>query len=250
MLIEIAKQVVPSRLQPLLRWLYHRSRASFLPYQCPLCHHRSHGFLPYGSPPRAQARCPSCGALERHRLAWLYLRRKTDLWDAKPKRLLHIAPEPALRRLIEQIPGLEYHCGDKHARLAAQRMDITAIALPDNQFDVIYCSHVLEHIEDDRRAMAELYRVLKPGGWAILQVPVLREETYEDASIKTSEERRRVFGQWDHVRIYGKDFKERLERAGFDVTVTALARELGERKRRFYGLQMDEDIHCCRKLAP
>ncbi len=243
------KQLVPSPLLPLLRWLYHYARDISLPFQCPLCSHCSDGFLPYGSPARTQARCRCCGALERHRLAWTFMQRKTNLFDSKPKRLLHIAPEPGLRTLFQRIPGIQYQCGDKNASLPAERMDITAISLPDNRFDVIYCSHVLEHIEEDRRAMAELYRVLKPGGWAILQVPILRDETYEDPSVESPQERERVFGQWDHVRIYGKDFKERLEQAGFTVTVTAPAHLLGSRKRRYYGLYEDEDIHFCQRLV-
>lgn len=129
------------------------------------------------------------------------------------------------------------------------KMDITNINLPDNQFDCIICYHVLEHILDDKKAMKELFRILKPGGWAILQSPVdpNRDETFEDPNVVSPEERERVFGQRDHVRIYGQDYKNRLERAGFTVKLDNYSRELGDNIIKKYGLMKDETIYFCSK---
>jgi len=126
-------------------------------------------------------------------------------------------------------------------------MDITNIPYEDNSFGVILCSHVLEHIPDDRKAMRELYRVLKPGGWAILQVPIIRDKTFEDFSITKPEDRERVFGQWDHVRAYGKDYRDRLEKAGFKVRVDDYVKRLGADKIKKYALKENEDIYYCEK---
>lgn len=132
------------------------------------------------------------------------------------------------------------------------KMDITDINLHDNQFDCIICYHVLEHILDDEKAMRELFRVLKPGGWAILQQPVdpTRDKTFEDPNIVLPEERERVFGQKDHVRIYGQDYKDRLERTGFTVKLDNYTGELGDNIIKKYGLMKDETICFCTKPKP
>jgi ubiquinone/menaquinone biosynthesis C-methylase UbiE len=129
-------------------------------------------------------------------------------------------------------------------------MDLTSIPLPAEQFDIIYCSHVFEHIPDDRQAMRELYRVLRKGGWAILQVPVLRDTTFEDPSVTSPAERLRLFGQEDHVRVYGKDYRDRLAAVGFHVTVDDFAATFPAAKRRYFGLMEGEAVHFCRKLPP
>jgi SAM-dependent methyltransferase len=184
---------------------------------CPCCETESPSFLPFGVRPRPNARCPKCGALERHRLLWLYLRNQPGrLWPGM--RLLHVAPEPVLRRLFETVPGIAYVAADLHAAHGV-RLDITALPMGDASVDAIVCNHVLEHVPDDRRAMREFRRVLRPGGWAILQSPIdgRRAETYEDARVTSPAERERVFGQFDHVRVYGRDYGRRLEDAGFVV---------------------------------
>lgn len=132
------------------------------------------------------------------------------------------------------------------------KMDVTNIAMPDNQFDCIICYHVLEHIPDDEKAMTELFRVLKPGGWAILQSPVdhNRDKTYEDPSIVSPDERERAFGIKDHVRLYGRDYKDRLERAGFTVKLDCYVTELRDDKIKRYGLMKDEIIYLCTKSEP
>lgn len=146
--------------------------------------------------------------------------------------------------------NLDYISADLNSPMAMVKMDITNILYEDNSFDVILCSHVLEHVVDDRKAMRELFRVLKPGGWGILQVPILRDKTFEDPSIVSPEDRERIFGQKDHVRIYGRDYKDRLEEAGFTVKVDGYVRELGDDKIKKHGLSEDQDIYFCAKQRP
>jgi SAM-dependent methyltransferase len=193
------------------------------------------------------ARCPRCGSLERHRLIWKYFASRTDLLDGGAKRVLHVAPEPQLGSLLQRLPGVDYLSIDLAEGAAMARMDVTDLALVDDSFDVIICSHVLEHVPDDRRAMRELFRVLRPGGWAILQVPIVGDRTYEDWSVTMPEDRERVFGQRDHVRIYGRDYVNRLVETGFDVCEDSLPEQGDPRAARYYGLCPDEPIHFCRK---
>ena len=186
-------------------------------FYCPVCQHSAKRFLPYGDPPRAFAKCPTCGSLERHRLDWLLFEKHTDLFSGKPLRMLHVAPEAFLAERFKALPNLDYLSADLYGRQAMVAMDITQINYPDNSFSVIYCSHVLEHVEEDRRAIQEFFRVLKPGGWALLQVPITVQKTYEDPSIRDPEERHKHFGQRDHVRRCGPDYIERMREAGFDA---------------------------------
>lgn len=190
---------------------------------CPVCGRSSGRFRDFGIVPRPDALCMHCGALERHRLAWLYLERGTDLFDGRPKRMLHVAPEAAFEPRLRKALGDRYLTADLSPGRAAVAMDIEDIRMPDGWFDVIFCSHVLEHVDDDRRAMRELFRVLKPGGWAILLVPITADVTVEDPSITDPAERLRRFGQDDHVRRYGPDYVDRLRDAGFAVTITRVA---------------------------
>ena len=204
------------RLRDLVRALPYYGRGRF----CPVCGKVSRRFRPYGSIPRDDAQCVHCGALERHRLLWLYLSMKTNLLDGKPRKMLHVAPEPCLASRLRQRLGANYMSADLFNSRAMVVMDVTEIAYPDQSFDVIYCSHVLEHVQDDRKAMEEFFRILRSDGWAILQVPITAEVTFEDPSISEPEERLRVFGQKDHVRKYGPDYVDRLTDAGFKVDVT------------------------------
>jgi SAM-dependent methyltransferase len=186
---------------------------------CPVCERAWRRFKPFGDPPRADAQCPHCGSLERHRLLSLFLRQRTDLFDGRPRKMLHVAPEPCLEPVFEAALGSGYFTADLLDPRARLRMDVEAIDLPDGTFDIVYCSHVLEHVPDDRKALGEFHRVLDESGWAILLVPILRESTYEDPTIDTPEGRRRHFGQEDHVRVYGRDYPDRLRGAGFHVEV-------------------------------
>jgi len=184
---------------------------------CPICEHTSGGFLPFGVLARPNAECPWCGSLERHRLLWMFLQHRTDLFDGRTRSMLHVAPEAVLEARFRERVGEGYLTADLFDPRAMVRMDITDIERPDDSFDVIYCSHVLEHVSDDRKAMREMRRVLKPDGWAILLVPITDETTFEDPSITDPQERLRVFGQEDHVRRYGRDYPDRLREAGFEV---------------------------------
>jgi SAM-dependent methyltransferase len=161
--------------------------------------------------------------------------------------MLHVAPESQLSRIFQESDCIDYLSADLSSITAMVAMDITDIQYEDNTFDAIYCSHVLEHVPDDRTAMRELYRVLKPGGWAILQVPMSADPTYEDPAITSPEERERLFGQNDHVRRYGPDYSDRLSAAGFCVSVDGFVRTLSPREVTRYGLAKSEDVYFCTK---
>lgn len=218
-------------------------------HHCPICESNVHRFLSFGDPPRPNARCPVCGSLERHRLDWVLFAKHTDLFDGSSKRMLHVAPEEFLSACFRRIANLDYLSADLNRARAMVQMDITDIHYPDNSFSVIYCSHVLEHIPDDRKAIAELYRVLRPGDWALLQVPITAERTYEDPTITEPEERKKHFGQWDHVRRCGPDYVERIRAAGFDAQVLRATDLVTEADCARLGFQRDRLIFFCRKAS-
>jgi len=175
-------------------------------------------FLSYGYQNlRENALCPGTLSLERHRLLWLYLTRKTNFLN-QPLKVLHIAPEQVFYTKFKAIKDWEYTTTDLHSPLADIKADICALPFNNDQYDLIFCNHVLEHIPDDKKAMEELYRVLKKGGTLIAQVPLNEEldETFEDDTITDKKERTRIFGQYDHVRVYGKDYYTRLNTVGFE----------------------------------
>lgn len=176
-------------------------------------------FLPYGyGKQRDNALSPSTLSLERHRLLWLYLKNETNFFTAKLK-VLHFAPEQAFYKRFRVLKNLDYITTDLNSPLADVKADICNLPFADNEFDVILCNHVLEHIPDDSKAMQELYRVLKPEGMGIFQIPqdLSRETTFEDDTITDKKERAKIFGQYDHVRIYGRDYFDKLRSIGFKV---------------------------------
>ena len=175
--------------------------------------------LPYGyGKQRKNALSPSTLSLERHRLMWLYLQNETDFFTAK-KTVLHMAPEQCFLSLFRKQKNLDYTTADLYSPIADVKADICDLPFEDNSFDVVFCNHVLEHITDDTKAMQELYRVLKPGGMGIFQIPqdLSRATTFEDNSITDKKERAKVFGQYDHVRVYGRDYFDKLRSIGFKV---------------------------------
>lgn len=177
-------------------------------------------FLPYGyGKQRNNVLSPSTLSLERHRLLWLYLKNETTFFSDKLK-VLHFAPEQAFYKRFRKMKNLEYVTTDLNSPLADIKADICNLPFKDNEFDVIFCNHVLEHIPDDTKAMQELYRVLKSGGMGIFQIPqdMSRKITFEDNSITDKKERAKIFGQYDHVRIYGLDYFDKLRSIGFKVT--------------------------------
>lgn len=238
----IAKTRFGHYLRNIVRWPSHTRF-------CPLCRRFQREFLPHGIVPRPNARCPDCGALERHRLAGLYMQQQLALLDRPPRLMLHVAPETALEPLFRRVPGLKRVTADLLRRDVMTRLDLTELPFDDDTFDAIYCSHVLEHVPDDAAAMAELQRVLRPGGWAILQVPVLREMTDEDPSVVRPEDRLRRFGQKDHVRVYGLDYADRLARSGFEVRVDDFTRRIPPARRAYLGLDPKENVYLCHKAA-
>lgn len=213
--------------------------------ECPVCDATFRKFLPYGRQSRENALCPNCLALERHRLIWLYLKEKTDFFT-RDRKMLHIAPELCFIDRFENLKNLEYITGDIESPLAKVKMDIHDIPFEENSFDVIFCNHVLEHVDNDIRAMQEMRRVLRPGGWAILQVPFffpLKETTYEDKSITSATDREKAFGQDDHVRMYGEDYAERLASSGFKVIEEKMVMELPKARVNRFALPKEEIIY-------
>lgn len=195
--------------------MYDGEPASF----CPVCETTSY-FGTFGRIPRPKSVCINCDSKERHRLIWLFFQRKTNLFKNKDAKILHVAAESQLEKRFKKVFTGNYLTADLFSPSAMVKMDITDIKYPDESFDVIICNHVLEHVPDDRKAMSELHRVLKKDGWAVLLVPVGdRDTTYEDFSIKSKPARLKAFGQIDHVRMYGRDYVDRLRAAGFKVDI-------------------------------
>lgn len=215
---------------------------------CPVCGKSSRKFRKYGDGSRDGSVCVHCSSLERHRLIWLFFQKRTGLFDQSPKKFLHIAPERCFISRLQAVLGNErYITADLYDKRASVKMDITSIEFPDRSVDAVYCSHVLEHVQDDRKALSEFHRILKPDGWAVFMIPITEEKTFEDPSITDPIERKRIFGQEDHVRCYGKDFIERLKDAGFHVTVSNAKDICSEEEISRMGLLLNEDIFFCTK---
>ena len=208
-------------------------------------------FLPYGyGNQRNNVLSPSTLSLERHRLLWLYLKNETDFFSSKiKKKVLHFAPEQAFYKLFRNQKNIDYTTTDLLSPLADIKADICKLPFENNTYDIIFCNHVLEHIPDDTKAMQELYRVLKPGGMAILQIPqdLSRNFTFSDDSIVDQKERAKIFGQYDHVRIYGKDYFDKLRSIGFKVTEEDYTKKIAPELVEKYCLAKGEIIPVCFK---
>ena len=215
---------------------------------CPVCGKSFRKFLPYGKNGGDNRLCPKCLSLERHRLMWLYWTKYSDFFKQK-KSVLHIAPEQPFLKPFKKAENIDYTTADLVSPIADLHFDIMQIPLPDESYDYIICNHVLEHVPNDIDAMKELFRVLKKGGTAILQVPInpAFEHTYEDASITDPLEREKHFGQYDHVRWHGLDYPQRLESVGFEVENFDIKDHISMDLMEKYKLDKKEILYVARK---
>ena len=210
-------------------------------------------FLPYGYDiQRPNALSPSSLSLERHRLIWMYLQNETEFFnvDTTEKiKVLHMAPEQCFLSRFKKLKHIDLITADLYSPIVDVKADIRSLPFDDNSFDIIFCNHVLEHIEDDQKAMHELFRVLKPGGFGIFQIPMdySKEKTYEDFTIKSPEDRAKHFGQYDHVRIYGLDYFDRLRSVGFKVTEVNYSKKLSDQEIDKFRLMKGEILPVCFK---
>lgn len=250
---EMVYRFAPAGLLPPLRRAYgavnalrHRGEAVL----CPCCGRTFAQFLPSPVNGRPNCTCPRCGSAERHRLMALFLKQKTNLYTDS-LRVLHIAPELPFMQQFKRLPNLDYVTADLVKGWTDLRLDVTQMDLPDASFDVVLCLSVLEHVPDDRKGMRELFRILRPGGWGIIYVPMdwNLTETLEDPAIATPEDRLRVYGHHDHKRLYGRDFKDRLEQAGFNVEYIPFAETFSETETLRYGFPGCNPIPLSRKPA-
>ncbi len=232
-------------VRPILAAIYKGDK-----FEDPIDGRKYKKMFPYGyeGRERENALAPGSMSLERHRLLWLYLKEHTDFFNASHK-MLHLAPEQCFYGLFRKMKNLDYLTADLDSPIADVKMDIHNIQYPDDSFDVVFCNHVLEHVMDDHQCMSELRRVLRPGGLAIMQVPLDNnlQKTDEDPSITDPEERKRRFGQYDHVRMYGQDYPDRLEKAGFKVEVVDMEKDLGKDLFAYYCLPQGEKLYICSK---
>jgi SAM-dependent methyltransferase len=235
-------QMLPTSVKRQLK----RSLPYYRRFYCPICNTWDRDFQTFGLVPRPNARCPTCRSLERHRLVWCFFSRHTDLFRRPRKKMLHFAAEEMMSSRLSQLDHLEHITADL-LEPAMVKVDITDIQFADQTFDVVYCSHVLEHVSDDRKAMRECRRILKQSGWAVFVVPLFAEATTEDPSITDPKERERLFGQWDHVRRYGPDFEERLKQAGFAVVRYSADEIVGAERERLAIRRGEGPVFFCRR---
>ncbi len=218
--------------------------------ECPVCEKQFRKFLAYGygKTNRDNRLCPNCLSLERHRLLWLWLKAKTDFFTEELN-VLHIAPEQPFIKKFKNLNNLNYISADLYSPIVDVKTDIRDMVFADNLFDFVICNHVLEHIDDEQKAMKEILRVLKPGGKAVLQVPIdySLNETFEDPSIISEKDREKYYGQYDHVRQYGADYPQRLRKAGFNVTEDDFVNSFSEDEKEKYRFDKNEIIYLCRK---
>ena len=232
-------------ITPILRIIFRGKK-----YTDPIDDSNYSKFLSYGyKTVRKNALCPGTLSLERHRLLWLYLDRETNFLSSNLK-VLHVAPEQVFYKKFKKLKNWKYFTFDLNSPIADIKGDLISTNFKDEYFDLIICNHVLEHIEDDKSALDEMYRILKYNGISILQVPinVKRENTFEDLSIKSKIQREKYFGQYDHVREYGLDFKDRVEQAGFKVEMINYSKKISQDLVIKYGLMKDDLIPIGKKL--
>lgn len=237
------KALIPKQLfEPLLDFYYYIQSIGYSGnnYYCPICESKLRIFK--------SKSCPKCGAGIRHRTLWLFLLRKTNFFKSELD-VLHFAPEHCFFKKMKNQHNIKYLSADLGSPRAMVEIDMTNIKYPDNYFDVLISSHVLEHVDDDLKAMKELYRVQKKDGWAIHLAPIdySRIDTYEDPLIKSPKERQKIYGHYDHKRLYGTDYKVRLKSAGFNVEVFKTEDFCDEKEIINMGLKKETEIFYCKK---
>ncbi|MGB6093178.1 MAG: methyltransferase domain-containing protein [Moheibacter sp.] len=231
--------------RPVLVYIYKGDR-----YTDPIDGRSYREFLPYGyEKQRQNVLSPGTLSLERHRLMWLYLKNETGFFNDQLK-VLHMAPEQSFYKRFRKLKNLDYTTCDLNSPIADVKADIQDLPFEDNSFDVIFCNHVLEHVADHKKALSELYRVMEPGGWGILQVPIRYQldKTFEDPTITDKKERIEKFGQYDHVRVYGMDYYDTLKSAGFEVEKVVLSNKLTDEEIKRFALEKNEILPVVRKV--
>jgi len=252
-IISIATRLIPRHYLQHVSHIFLRILSLFMrgnKFEDPINGKKYNKLLPYGRlKPRENALAPDSMSLERHRLMWLFLQQKTNFFTEKLK-FLHVAPEFCFINLFKKMENLQYITGDLVSPWADVKMDVHDIPFNDNEFDVVICNHVLEHVKDDKKVMEEFYRVMKKGGWGIFQVPIDKnnKQTIEDPNITDPKDRERLYWQSDHLRLYGLDYSKRLQKAGFKVTESNFINELEQELINKYALPKDEIIYFCEKI--
>lgn len=256
-------QVLNTNLRRKLRYIRYYSKFHGNKFYCNLCKKRSNYFLPIKifakvnftknivpNGFRLNVRCPKCWAVDRERLVYFYLQAEMKSNLKNKVKLLYVAPRIPLANVLKKNKSINYISGDKYRNDVNIKLNIVNIPFRNSLFDIIICNHVLEHVEDDIQALKELFRILKPNGFAILQVPVALnlEKTFENVNIKTKKDRLKFYGQDSHVRLYSKkDYVNKLTQIGFKVKLFNFASKYGNKLNDMYGLVRKEDLFVCRK---
>ena len=252
-IISIATRLIPRHYLQHVSHIFLRILSLFMrgnKFEDPINGIKYNKLLPYGRlKPRENALAPDSMSLERHRLMWLFLQQKTNFFTEKLK-FLHVAPEFCFINLFKKMENLHYITGDLVSPWADVKMDVHNIPFKDNEFNVVICNHVLEHVKDDKKVMGEFYRVMKKGGWGIFQVPIDKnnKQTIEDPSITDPKDREKLYWQSDHLRLYGLDYSKKLQKVGFKVTESNFINELEQELVNKYALPKDEIIYFCEKI--
>ncbi len=252
LIISLATRLIPRHYLQHVSHLFLKVFSLFLRgnrFEDPINGKTYRKLLPYGRlKSRENAIAPDSMSLERHRLMWLFMKEKTNFFIDNLK-FLHIAPEYCFIKLFKAMKNLDYTTGDLISPWADVKFDVHDIPFDENSFDVVICNHVLEHVEDDHQVMTEFFRIMKPGGWGIFQVPIdsNNPNTEEDKSITDTKERERLYGQDDHARQSGLDYGKKLAAAGFKVTESNFINELSPELVERYALPKDEILYFCQK---
>ena len=252
LLISIATRIIPRHYLQHVSHFFLRIFSLFLrgnKFEDPINGKTYRKLLPYGRlKPRENAIAPDSLSLERHRLMWLFLKNKTNFFTDNLK-FLHIAPEYCFIKIFKGMKNLDYLTADLISPWADVKMDVHNIPFEENTFDVVICNHVLEHVDDADKVMKEFYRVMKPGGWGIFQVPIdyNNSVTIEDRSVTDPRERERLYWQSDHLRLFGRDYGDKLTAAGFKVTESNFINEIDPKLVERYALDKNEIVYYCQK---